>query len=470
MEDVEYKGTVKLLAKAQVPFYFKTNDKVAWIIREDINLAVIVRTSDRLEDDYSPGATRRVDVSLKFLNLQSGDIESEFSYNLVFRCTVLEIVCDLTATCDYPLLNVFARLEDFRICVLVFSCPDSDHKDEKLHKEMELILDKCRRQNSNNFHWGGSVNFMKVSALRRGRYWLGVILNGGQFILLEIAVEEKRLAERNRFQIHCVRHIRSDEMELMNHPFSWKLLDFSPDQKSIAIIGRGSYVFFIGLVFIDVESFTVIAETQLKGYHFVADAKYSKSGNFFFALCSGQRIKMPSNDENQSVMDFEDCKSVLIWDTCGNLLQKVNIEGHLASSVYEFFLSPYDNYIVIPQSGTDSNKRQFAVFLKHEVNLSKQEAEFDAEELLQMDHRKGTDNYTSCTISPNGHQLLVTHCCNVNMEDRSQDISNLLVFKMNDSPAKLRVLCRMAIKKNCVVQNLRQHDVPKEILSYLNWC
>lgn len=311
---------------------------------------------------------------------------------------------------------------------------------------------------------------MKVSALRRGRYWLGVILNGGQFILLEIAVEEKRLAERNRFQIHCVRHIRSDEMELMNHPFSWKLLDFSPDQKSIAIIGRGSYVFFIGLVFIDVESFTVIAETQLKGYHFVADAKYSKSGNFFFALCSGQRIKMPSNDENQSVMDFEDCKSVLIWDTCGNLLQKVNIEGHLASSVYEFFLSPYDNYIVIPQSGTDSNNRQFAVFLKHEVNLSKQEAEFDAEELLQMDHRKGTDNYTSCTISPNGHQLLVTHCCNVNMEDRSQDISNLLVFKMNDSPANLRVLCRMAIKKNCVVQNLRQHDVPKEILSYLNWC
>lgn len=470
MEDSGDEGTLKLLTEAQVPFYFKTNDKVAWITREDINLVVIVRTTDRLEDDFSPGATRRVHVSLKFLNLLSGNIESEFCCNLVFPCAVLEIFCDLTATFDCPLLNVFARLEDFRICVLVFSCPDTDCKDGKLLKEMELILDKCQRQNSNNFHWGGSINLMKVSALRNGGYWLGAILNGGQFILLEMTVEEKRSAESNCFQIHCVRHIRSSEMELMNHPFSWKLLDFSPDQKSIAITGRGSYVFFIGLVFIDVESLKVTAETQLKGYHFVADAKYSQSGNFFLALCSGQRIKLPSNNENRAAMDFEDCKSVLIWDTYGNLLQKVSIEGHLASSVYEFFLSPHDNYIVIPQSGTDSNKRQLSVFLKHEINLSKGEAEFDSEELLRMDHSKGTDNYTSCTISPNGHQLLVTHCCNVNIEDRSQDVSNLLVYKMNDSPAELRVLCRMTIKKYCVVQSLRQHDVPKEILSYLNWC
>ena len=467
---MEDEGALKLLTKAQVPFYFKTNDKVAWITRENVNLAAIVRTSDRLEDDFTPGATRRVDVNLQLLNLQTGEIESEFGYNLVFPCAVLEIFCDLTTTCGYPLLNVFARLEDFRSCVLVFSCPASHRKDGKLLKETEVILERCKRQNSRNFHWGASVNFMKVSALQNGRYWLGVILNGGEFILLEMEVKETRSAGLSPFQVHCVNDIRSNEMELMNHPFSWKLLDFSPDQKNIAIIGRGSYVFFIGLVFLDVDSFTVIAETQLKGYHFVADAKYSQSGNFFLALCSGQRIKMLLNDNHQSGIDFEDCKSVLIWDTSGNILQKVNIEGHLKSSVYELFLSPHDNYIVIPQSGIDSDKRQFSVFLKHRLDLSKREAEFDSKELLRLDHEKETDNYTSCKISPNGHQLLVTHCCNVNTEDRTEDVSNLLVYKMNDSPAELRVLCRMAVTKFYVVQNLKQHDVPKEILSYLNWC
>lgn len=71
-------------------------------------------------------------------------------------------------------------------------------------------------------------------------------------------------------------------MELMNYLFLWKLFDFSFDQKSIVIIGRGFYVFFIGLVFIDVEFFIVIVEIQFKGYYFVVDVKYFKSGNFFF--------------------------------------------------------------------------------------------------------------------------------------------------------------------------------------------
>ena len=463
---------VKLLTTAQVPFYFKTNDKVTWIARENVNFAAIVHTSDRLENDFSQGATKRVDIRLKLLNLQSREIERELSYNLVLSCPVLEIICDLTTTSGYPLLNVFARLEDFQSCAFVFSCPASasaNGNEDVLRKELVVKLDKCNRRSDRNFHWGASVSFMKVSTLWSGRYWLGVILNDGEFILLEMDVNEGGSIS-NQLQVHCVRNIKSGEMDLTNLPFSWRLLDFSPDQKSLAIIGRGSYVFHIGLVFLDVNSFQVIAKTQLKGFHFVADAKYSHMGNFFLALCSGQRIKMPLSDSRQSGIDFEDCKSVLIWDTLGNLLQKVNIGGDPTLSAYELYLSPHNNYIVIPQSGINCNKRQFSVFMKHSLDFSKPETQFDAREILRMDHEKGTENYVSCRISPSGHRLLAIHCCNVNSEDRSEDVSNLSVYKMTDSPTELKVLCRVAVNKHCAVQKLRLREVPKEILCYLNWC
>ena len=464
-------GEVKLLTKAQVPFYFKTNDKVAWIARENVNLVAIVHTSDRLENDFSQGATKRVEIKLKVLNLQTGEVERELGYNLVLSCPVLEIICDLTATSGYPLLNVFARLEDFQSCAFVFSCPASAsaYGKEALRKEIEVQLDRCNRRSDRNFHWGASVSFMKVSTLCNGRYWLGAILNDGEFILLEMAVKEWS-PNSDHFQVHCVRNIKSNEMDLTNLPFSWRLLDFSPDQKNLAIIGRGSYVFYIGLVFLDLNSLTAVAKTQLKGFHSVADAKYSHMGNFFLALCSGQRIKMPLSDSRQSGIDFEDCKSVLIWDTLGNLLQKVNIGGDSTLSAYELYLSPHDSYIVIPQSGVDCSKKQFSIFTKHSLDFSKPVTQFDAQELLHMDHKEGTDNYTSCTISPSGHRLLVTHCCNMNTEDRSEDVSSLMVYKMNNSPTELKVLCRVAVSKHCAVHKLRLREVPKEILSYLNWC
>ena len=462
-------GDLKLLRKAQVPFYFKTNDKVAWIARENVNILAIAHTLHGLDNDFSQGATKRIDIRLKLLNLQTGEIERELGYNLVLSCPVLEIVCDLTPTSGYPLLNVFARLEDFRSRAFVFSCPAPDSSDcrEALRKEIEVKLDRCNRKSNRNFHWGASVSFMRVSPLRKDRYWLGVILNDGEFILLEMAVTEMSPA---CFQVQCVREIKSTEIDLTNLPFSWRLLDFSPDFKSLAVIGRGSYVFYVGLVFLGLDSFTVNAKTKLKGFHFVADAKYSHGGNFFLALCSGQRIKMPLNDSRQSGIDFEDCRSVLIWDTLGNLLQKVNFAGDSTLSAYELYISPYDNYIVIPQSGIDCNKKQFSQFLMHNLDFSKPETQFDAKEILQMDHEKGTDNYTSCNVSPSGHQLLVIHCCNVNTEDRREDVSNLLTYQMNNSPAKLKVLCRMAVNKQCDIHKLGLQEVPKEILSYLNWC
>ena len=85
-------------------------------------------------------------------------------------------------------------------------------------------------------------------------------------------------------------------------------------------------------------------------------------------------------------------------------------------------------------------------------------------------HDKGTDNYASCNVSSSRHQLLVIHCCNVNTEDRSEDVSNLLTYKMNNSPTKLKVLCRVAVNKQCDIDKLGLQEVPKEILSYLNWC
>lgn len=316
-------GTAKLLAKAQLPFYFKTNDKIAWIVRENVNLVAIAHTSDFLVNDFSQGATKKGEIKLKLLNMENGVVEREFGYTLVFPYPVLEIVCDLTPTSGYPLLNVFARLEDFRNAVYVFSCP-CDCKENTLQKEMQVIMERCNRRDSRNFLWGASVSFMKVSALLNGRYWLNVILNQGEFILYEMTVKEISHTPSG-FQVDCVNQARSNELELS--PFSWKLVDFSPDQQNMAVIGRGSYVFYIGLVFLDLTSLTVIAEVQLKGFHFVADAKYSISGNFFLALCSGQRIKMPESDGRQSGIDFEDCKSVVIWDTLGNLLHKVNISA-----------------------------------------------------------------------------------------------------------------------------------------------
>ena len=461
---------MKLLAKAQLPFYFKTNDKVAWIASENANLVAIVHTSDFMENDFSQGASKKVEIKLILLNMKTGELERQLRHTLVFPYPVLEIVCDLAQTNGYPLLNVFVRLEDFRNGVYVFSCP-GDHEEQDLQKETEVILDKCNRQNSQNFHWGASVSFIKVSAVLNGRYWLSVILNHGEFILYEMAVEET-CHKSSRFQVHCVNHIKSSEMELINVPFSWRLLDISPDQKNMAVIGRGSYVFYIGLVFLDMNSFAVIAQAQLKGFHFVADAKYSIQGNFFLALCSGQRIKMPESDSRQSSIDFENCKCVLIWDTLGNLLHKINIGASKVSPTlaYELFLSPHDDYVVIPQGGVDCNKREFSVFSKHTLNLSKVEVEFDAEEILQMHHENGTENYTSCTISPSGHQLLVIHCCSANAEDRSQDVSNLLVYKMNNSPTALKVLCRVVVREHYPIQSLKWQEVPKEILSYLNWC
>lgn len=461
-------GTAKLLAKAQLPFYFKTNDKIAWIARENVNLVAIAHTSDFLVNDFSQGATKKGEIKLKLLNMENGVVEREFGYTLVFPYPALEIVCDLTPTSGYPLLNVFARLEDFRNAVYVFSCP-CDCKENTLQKEMQVIMERCNRRNSRNFLWGASVSFMKVSALLNGRYWLNVILNQGEFILYEMTVKEISHTPSG-FQVDCVNQARSKELELS--PFSWKLVDFSPDQQNMAVIGRGSYVFYIGLVFLDLTSLTVIAEVQLKGFHFVADAKYSISGNFFLALCSGQRIKMPESDGRQSGIDFEDCKSVVIWDTLGNLLHKVNISASKSTplSSYELFLSPYDNYFVVPQCGIDGDKRQFSTFLKHTLNFSKFEVQFDAEEILRMYHEKETENYTSCSISPSGHQLMVTHCCSTNADDRSQDISNLLVYKMDKSPTALKVLCRVAVRKHFPVQRLSPREVPEHILSFLNWC
>ena len=468
---VDAGGELKLLTKAQVPFYFKTNDKVSWITRENVNIVAVVHTLHNLDNDFSQGATKRIDIRLKLLNLQTGEMERELGYNLVLSCPVLEIVCDLTPTSGYPLVNVFARLEDFRSCAFVFSCPAPGSADcgKALRKEIEVKLDRCNRKSNCNFHWGASVSFMRVSPLRKGRYWLGVILNDGEFILLEMAVTEMSPNSAD-FQVQCVREIKSSEIDLTNLPFSWRLLDFSPDLKSLAIIGRGSYVFYVGLVFLDLNSFTVNVETKLKGFHFVADAKYSHGGNFFLALCSGQRIKMPMSDSRRSGIHFEECRSVLIWDTLGNLLQKVNFTGDSTLSAYELYISPYDNYIVIPQSGIDCNKKQFSLFLMHSLDFSKPETQFDAKGILRMDHEMGTDNYTSCNVSSSGHQLLVIHCCNANTEDRSEDVSNLLTYKMNNSPAELKVLCRVAVNKQCNIHKLGQQEVPKEILSYLNWC
>ena len=472
-------AALELVAKAQVPFYFKTNDKVAWLTRENVNVVAIAHTSVFMENDFNRGASKKAQINLKLLNMDTGETETELGYVLVFPCPVLEIVCDLTQTSGYPLLNVFARLEDFRSGLYVFSCP-CDHKLQEskvLQKTMEVTLDGCNLQNRGNFQCGTSVRFLKVSALCAGRYWLGVIFNDGDFILYEMAVKEASSYINSNcghfeWQVDCTNHISSSAVELNNVPFCWRLLDFNPDLKNMAVIGRGSYVFYIGLVFVDMSSFTVTAKVQLKGFHFVADAKYSTGGEFFLALCSGQQIQMHNTDGHQLGIDFEDFKAVLIWDTLGHLLHKINIGPCSESSLaaYELLLSPHDNYFMIPQSGFGKDQRQFSVFSKHTLNFSKCEAPFEAENVLQICHKTGTENYTSCTISSSGHLLLVTHCCHVNAQDISQDVSNLLVYKMKNSPTRLKVLCRVAVRKYFSVENMKQHEIPKDILSFLNWC
>lgn len=185
-------AALELVAKAQVPFYFKTNDKVAWLTRENVNVVAIAHTSVFMENDFNRGASKKAQINLKLLNMDTGETETELGYVLVFPCPVLEIVCDLTQTSGYPLLNVFARLEDFRSGLYVFSCP-CDHKLQEskvLQKTMEVTLDGCNLQNRGNFQCGTSVRFLKVSALCAGRYWLGVIFNDGDFILYEMAVKE----------------------------------------------------------------------------------------------------------------------------------------------------------------------------------------------------------------------------------------------------------------------------------------
>ena len=262
-------AALELVAKAQVPFYFKTNDKVAWLTRENVNVVAIAHTSVFMENDFNRGASKKAQINLKLLNMDTGETETELGYVLVFPCPVLEIVCDLTQTSGYPLLNVFARLEDFRSGLYVFSCP-CDHKLQEskvLQKTMEVTLDGCNLQNRGNFQCGTSVRFLKVSALCAGRYWLGVIFNDGDFILYEMAVKEASSYINSNcghfeWQVDCTNHISSSAVELNNVPFCWRLLDFNPDLKNMAVIGRGSYVFYIGLVFVDMSSFTVTAKVK----------------------------------------------------------------------------------------------------------------------------------------------------------------------------------------------------------------
>lgn len=450
-------GSVELLTKAEVPFYFETNDKVAWVVDETDNLLAIVYTSDLSAEteDSCQETTQEVEVGLKLLNLKTGEIEREVFYYLIPKHRIIQIVCDLTPTSGYPLLNVFACLEDSQSCTFVFSCPcEYEGEEDQLQQEEEVIMST----------WD-TVSFMKASPLRNGRYWLAVSLDqlyGDELILFEMIVEEIS-HKSSRFQVHCARYMESFKMGqkvYQNLTFLWTLVDFSPDQDNMAVIGNESnlHVSYTGLVILDTNSFTVIAETELKEVYFVADAKYSMGGNFFLALCNSE-----INDN-----DAEDAKLVLIWDTLGNLLQDIDLA--LPCYNYELCLSPHDDYFAISQSGVDFNGRQVTVFSKHTLNLSKPLAQFDAEEMLRIYHEEGTDDYTRCKISPSGHQVLVTHCWRVEMEEEQrEEFSDLLVYKVNTSPADLKILCRVAVTKCCAVQKLTPQDMPGQLLSFLHW-
>ena len=458
-------GAVHLLMQAEVPFYFKPNDKFAWIAHENFNLLAVVYISDLTGNDFYQGASKAVEVGLKLLDLETGQIEREITHNLISKCPFVEIVCDFAKTDSYPLLNVFVRLEDLRSSALVFSCPcEYEGEEDELQEEVEVIFDKLNQLNySPNEE---SISFMKASSLRNGRYWLSVFLNDGKFILFEMAVKEIT-CKSSRFEVHCDRFIRSDEMKLSvyeNLPFIWTSADFSPaDEEDMALIGTGSTPYFscIYLVILDLSSFTVVAETELKGVYFVADAKYSLKGNFFLTLCSGH------TDDGHVIEEF---KSVFVWNMSGNLIQDIDLA--LPSYNLELCLSPHDTYFAISQSGVDCNGRQLTVILKHTLNFSKPEAKFDSKEMVQIYHEEETDNvnHMRFSISPSGHQMMVTYSWHKNMEDRTEDVSNLLVYKMDNSPTELKVLCRVAVRKYCAVHKLTRQDVPAEVLSFLNWC
>lgn len=449
-------GAVELLMQAEVPIYFKPNDKFAWIVHENFNLLAIVYSSDLTGNDIYQGASKEVEVGLKLL--ETGQMERQVSYNLISYCPIVEIVCELATTDSYPLLNVFVRLADFRSSAFVFSCPcEYEGEDDELQEEVEVILDKLDYSPSEE-----SVSFMKASSLRDGRYWLSVFLNDGEFILFEMAVKEISY-KSSRFEVHCVRYIRSDEMKLMvyeNLPFIWTSVDFRPNREDMAIIGQAStfYFSYIYLVILDINSFTVVAATELKEVNFVADAKYTLEGNFFLTLCS-------SHADGHDVEDF---KSVFVWTTSGTLVQDIDLA--LPSYNQELCLSPHGSYFAISQSGVDCDGRQQTVFLKHTVNVSKSEAKFDAEEMVRIYHEEGADNNIRFSISPSGHQIMVAHSWRKNMEDHSEDASHLLLYKMDNSPAELKVLCRVAVRKHCAYRNLTRQEVPGEILSFLHWC
>ncbi|KAL9980895.1 hypothetical protein ACROYT_G009535 [Oculina patagonica] len=449
-------GAVELLTQEEVPIYFKPNDKFVWIVHENFNLLAIVYTSDLTGNVFYQGATKQVEVGLKLL--ESGQMERQVSYNLISQSPMVEIVCELATTDSYPLLNVFVRLADYRSSAFVFSCPcEYEGEEDELQEEVEVTLDKLYCSPTEE-----SISFMKASSLRNGRYWLSVFLNDGKFILFEMAVKEIS-HKSSRFEVHCVRYIRSDEMELMvyeNLPFIWTSVDFHPDQQDMAIIGEASSLYsYIYLVILEINSFTVVGDTELKGVYYVADAKYSLGGNFFLTLCSGHA------DNGYGVEEF---KSVFIWNTSGALVQEIDLA--LPSYNQELCLSPHDNYFAISQSGVDYNGRQLTVFLKHTVNVSKPEAKFDAEELVRIHRDEETDNNILFSISPSGHQIMVAHSWRRNKENHSEDVSNLLLYKMDNSPAELKVLCRVAVTKHYAFRNLTRQEVPGEILSFLRWC
>lgn len=62
-------AALELVAKAQVPFYFKTNDKVAWLTRENVNVVAIAHTSVFMENDFNRGASKKAQINLKLLNI-----------------------------------------------------------------------------------------------------------------------------------------------------------------------------------------------------------------------------------------------------------------------------------------------------------------------------------------------------------------------------------------------------------------
>ena len=447
-------GAVELLTQTEVPFYFNPSDKFAWKALENFNLLAITYTSDLTGNDFQQ-VTKEVEVGLKLLETgQMAAAERRVSYNLISRIPVVEIVCDLTATDSHLLLNVFVRFANSQSSTFVFSCPCGDCEYEEIDELQEEV-----EVSTGSLYYSQTISFMKASSLYNGRYCLSIFLNDGEFILFEMTVKENSY-KPSGLKIHCVRYfLRDRKLNVYeNLSFTWTSVDFSPIREDMAVIGNAStfYFSYVYLIILDITSLTVAADTELKGVYFVADAKYSLMGNFLFALCTGQA------DNGHGIEDFN---AVFVWDTWGNLLQEID----LALPSYELCLSPHDSYIAISQCGVDFYGRQLTVFLKHTLNLSKPEAKFDAEEMVRIYHEEEKENDIRFSISPSGHQMMVTHSWRKNMEDQREELSNLLLYKMDTSPPQLRVLCRVAVRRHYAVHNLTRRDVPGEILSFLHW-